>query len=411
MTDRPPSSAGRGAGRPGAVLLAALGALGAFGPLSMDLYLPGLPALAEDLGVGDTLAQLTMSACMVGLATGQLFAGPLSDRIGRRVPILVGIVVFSLASIVCAISNDIVVLLVARLVQGLAGAAGIVVSRAIVRDLAEGATMARVFSRLMIVTGLAPVLAPILGGALLLWVDWRGLFVALAVIGAGLFALAWFTIPDSLAPERRSTGGVGVVLREMGRFLVDARFMGLVLATGLAQCVLFTYVQMSSLVLQNEFGLSEVAFSLVFGANAVLIVVCSQLNVALVGRWSMKRIVLAALGVGIVGSAFLVTGSLLGLGVVAVLAPLLVIVGMQGFLSPNLPTLALQDHARGAGVAAAFIGASQFLVGAVVPPIAALGGANATVMGTTMLVCGVLAFGSIALLVRGPADGAGASAR
>ncbi|MFD0996046.1 DHA1 family bicyclomycin/chloramphenicol resistance-like MFS transporter [Pseudoclavibacter chungangensis] len=400
MTDRTDADGRRADGGPSALLLVALGALGAFGPLSMDLYLPGLPVLAADLAIGDTLAQLTMSACMVGLAIGQLVAGPMSDRIGRRVPILVGVAGFTIASLVCAFAGDVVVLLVARAVQGFAGAAGIVVSRAIVRDLADGAGMARIFSRLMIVTGLAPVLAPLLGGALLVWTDWRGLFVTLSGIGAALFVLAWSTVPDTLAPERRSAGGLRALARRIGGLLGDVRFMGMVLAAGLAQCVLFSYISMSALVLQNQFGLSEVAFAALFAVNSVMIVACSQVNVFFVGRTTLKRIVLGALAVGGVGSCAMLVGTWFGLGLVAVLVPLLGVVGMQGFLAPNLPSLALQDHASGAGTAAALIGTSQFLVGAIVPPLAALGGANAAVMATTMLACGVLAFALVALLVR-----------
>jgi DHA1 family bicyclomycin/chloramphenicol resistance-like MFS transporter len=373
------------------LLLMVLGALSAFGPLSMDMYLPGMPGLARGLDTTDSLAQFTISACMIGLAIGQLLSGPMSDKIGRRIPLIIGVAVFVVASLVCAASPTIAVLLVARFIQGLAGAAGIVISRAVVRDLYSQDEAARVFSRLMLVTGVAPVVAPIFGGALLLVTDWRGIFVALAVIGAVLLVAAVLVVPDSLADENRHEGGLASQLISMGRLFKDRPFVGYALASGVGGCVLFAYISMSSLVLQDDFGVSAQSFSFIFAANSLGIVAASQINAALVSRVPLRTLLIAALVVS--GAASVVTSisATLGMGLFFVLIPVFIAVAAQGFIFPNTTALALGPYARGAGAAAAVLGTMQFLVGAIVPPLVSLGGTTALSMGVTMLVSAVLA--------------------
>ncbi|MGI8475708.1 MAG: Bcr/CflA family efflux MFS transporter, partial [Thermomicrobiales bacterium] len=227
---------GRDSGR----LVVLLGALTTFGPLSIDTYLPALPALRRDFGAGASQAQLTLSACLIGLALGQLLAGPLSDALGRRRPLLVGLAAYALASLLCAAAPTIGVLMGLRFVQGCAGAAGIVISRAVVRDMHAGTAAARYFSRLMLVNGLAPILAPILGGQLLRFMTWHGVFVVLAILGSALFLAAWFGLPETMPPANRQTGGFAATFQAFRELLADRAFTGYALSAGFAFAVLFS---------------------------------------------------------------------------------------------------------------------------------------------------------------------------
>ena len=380
-----------------AVLVAALGALSAFGPLSMDFYLPGMPELAAELGAHDVLAQATMAACMVGLAVGQLVVGPWSDRAGRRLPLLAGVALFTLSSVACAFAPTIEVLLAIRFVQGLAGAAGLVVARAIVRDLYSGAAAARAFSHLMLVIGLAPILAPLAGGALLTWLDWRGLFLALGGVGAALFVVTALVVPDTLRDEHRAGSGAREVLGRFALLARHRRFVWYALAMGANAGILFSYVSMSSLIYQGQFGLDAQAFALVFALNAVGMIVASQANGLLVTRVDPRRLLFGSLTVALVGGVLVAATGVFALPLVAVAVSVAIATGSHGFSMPNINALGLQPFAKGAGSASAVLGAMQFLVGGIVPPLVSGGGVSVALMGTTMVVCAVAALGCVAL--------------
>src|SRR6266705_566720 len=198
-----------------------LGALSAFGPLSIDMYLPALPSLSRDFGTGASQAQLTLSACLLGLALGQVIAGPISDALGRRRPLLVGLTAYALASLLCVVAPSVYVLVALRFIQGLAGAAGIVIARAVVRDLHSGEALARFFSLLMLVNGLAPILAPLFGGLLLRFTSWRGVFIVLAVIGALLLLAAATSLGETLPPDRRQSGGISATITTFRQLLAN----------------------------------------------------------------------------------------------------------------------------------------------------------------------------------------------
>jgi DHA1 family bicyclomycin/chloramphenicol resistance-like MFS transporter len=266
-------------------VFALLAALSAFGPLSMDMYLPGLPAMSADLGAPDWSAQATISVCMVGLAAGQLIAGPISDARGRRGPLLVGIAAYTLSSIGCALAPGIVVLLILRLVQGLAGAVGIAIARAIVRDRNDDATdAARAFTLLSMITSVAPVLAPTLGGAVLHVSDWRGVFVVLAAIGAFLLVSCWLSMPETLAPERRHGGGLAQTRDALRTLRRDPRFVVLALTTALGFGAMGAYLAGSSFVLEDQHGLSPQLFAVVFGVNGLGLIAAGQGGRMLVRR-------------------------------------------------------------------------------------------------------------------------------
>ncbi|MEA2320130.1 MAG: transporter, family, multidrug resistance protein [Solirubrobacteraceae bacterium] len=366
-----------------------LGAVVAIGPLSIDTYLPAFPEIGDALGAGPSAVQLTLTACVAGLALGQLVAGPLSDRFGRRRPLIAGMVIYAAASLLCALAPSVELLILLRLVQGLAGAAGIVIGRAVVRDLRSGPAAVRLFSSLMLVTGLAPILAPLGGGYLLAVTSWEGIFVVLAGM-AGLLAIAAaLCLEETLPPERRVAGGLVDTLRTLRRLLAERSFMGNALAQGLAFGSVFAYVAGTPFVLQKVYGVSPQLFSVLFALNGIGLIAASPLNARLVGRCGSP----ALLGVGVyaiaVSSAALLAAVSLHLAVWTVLVPMFVVVTSLAFVMPNATALALADHPEVAGSASALVGVLQFLIGALAAPLVGLGGAETALpMGLVMTFFG-----------------------
>jgi len=383
-------------------LVVVLGALSAMGPISIDLYLPGLPELANDLRTSASAAQLTLTACLAGLAIGQLLAGPLSDRLGRRRPLLVGLAGFCAASFACALAPDIASLTVLRLAQGFAGAGAIVISRAVVRDLRSGAAAARLFSVLMLVTGLAPTLAPILGGQLLRVTSWRGLFVALGVVGLGLFAGTALALPETLPPERRHAGewrAIGRTFRELAR---SRAFCGYALVVSFSFAEMFAYIAGSPFVLQEIYGVSAQLYGGIFALNALGIVACAQLNGLLVGRVEPRTLLRAGIvAEAVAGVALLAVVVAGGIGLAGILPCLFVSVSSIGLVFPNASALALTPYPDVAGSASALLGVLNFVVGAAVAPIVGVAGTDTALpMGIVIAACGVLTWGVFGLTRR-----------
>lgn len=367
------------------VLALLLGGLSAVGPLSLDMYLPGLPQLSGDLSATASATQLTLTACLAGLALGQLLAGPLSDRMGRRRPVLAGAALFAAASLACAVAPSVETLVGLRFLQGLGGAAGIVVGRAIVRDLYEGDAAARLYSSLMLVGGIAPILAPVIGGLLLAVTDWRGVFVVLSACGAALLAAAARGLPESLATRSSRRGGARTVLR-------DRRFVAYALCSGLMMGAMFAYIAGSPFVLQTIYGLSPQAYSIVFAANGLGILAASYASRQLVGRTTPARLLNAGVALGAGGAALLLAGLAVDAPVGVVLVALALVVSSIGLVNPNATTLALADHPSDAGAASALLGTSQFLIGAAAAPLVGLAGpGDALPMGITIAVAVTLA--------------------
>ncbi|CNG60144.1 Drug resistance transporter%2C Bcr/CflA family [Mycobacterium tuberculosis] len=390
-------SAGGGRAR-----IVVLGGLSAFGPLSMDLYLPALPQIEAAFEATPGLSQLSLSLCLVGLGLGQLIGGPMSDRRGRRPLLLVGVAAFVLAVLGSAFAPTIELLLVSRLVTGLAGAVGLVVARAMVRDLFEGAAAARAFSLVMVVSTAVPVLAPVVGGQILRFTDWRGIFVFLSCIGFLLF-LGALWLPESLRPERRSSGGPMAGVRVFGSLLWDPRFLVPALAVALFSGALFTYITLSPFVLQGGYGLSPQGFSIAFAVNAAGIIVSGRINAALVGRVGPARMLFGAVGIALVAAIALTIGVLATDSMVAALVPLFLLTSCLGCILPNAMALALADRPSSAGSASALLGVIQFGFGACVPPLASLAGVTALTMALAVLICTALATIPAALLMRLPA--------
>jgi DHA1 family bicyclomycin/chloramphenicol resistance-like MFS transporter len=382
-------------------LVVLLGALSAFGPLSMDMYLPGLPSMARDLSAPAWAAQLTITTSMLGLAGGQLVAGPISDALGRRRPLLAGVAAYAVASLLCALAPNIWLLLVLRLVQGAAGAAGIVIARAIVRDLHEGVAAARFFALLMLVSGLAPILAPIVGGQLLHVTDWRGIFVVLAGIGALLLLAAWWALGETLAPAARHGGGLVATLGVFGGLVHDRVFLGYTLAMGLSFGAMAAYIAGSPFVLQDIHGVSPQLFSALFALNAAGIIAASQISRGLVGRYGPRRLLIVGVSAGALGGLGTLVSVVFGGGLAGLLPSLFVLVASIGLVLPNATALALADHPRTAGSASALLGLSQFAIGAVAAPLAGVGGSHTALpMGIVAAVLPIAALACLLLLAR-----------
>lgn len=368
-----------------------LGVLEAFGPLSMDLYLPQLPQLAGSLGTGDALAQATMAVCMAGLGVGQLVAGPLSDRFGRRRPLLVGVALFAVLSLVCALAPTVEVLLVARLLQGLAGSAGLVITMAVARDMYSGVELSRMLSLLALVSASAPIVAPVAGGVLALVLDWRGIFGVLTGIGVALFVLALTALRETLPPERRHGGGLRRTAADFRALSRDGMYVLLVVAAAAGGAAFFGYLSMSSFVLQDAFGLSPQLFSLLFAANALANLTGAQLSRVLVGRLGPARMYLTGQVATALAAAVLLAGVLLGWGATAFLVSLAAFLFASGVGGPNGTALALGGHGARAGTAAAVLGTVTFTVGPLIGPFVALGGATALGMALTIAIAATVA--------------------
>ncbi len=379
-------------------LIVVLGGLIALGPLTIDMYLPALPTITADLMTTSSTIQLTLTGTLVGLALGQLVIGPLSDALGRRRPLLIGTAVHVLASAAIIIAPNVAVLGALRVLQGVGAAAGAVIALAVVRDLFSGRAAATLLSRLILVMGVAPVVAPTLGGYLLTVTSWRGVFAFLAVYGLIIIPLTARTLRETLPVERRRSAGVRQTLRTYGGLFHDRVFVGLILVAGLAMAGLFGYVAGSSFVFQEEYGLNQQQFGLVFGAGAVWLIAATQLNAYLLRRFEPRVLLLAAVIGGTVSGLVLLTLAATGVGgIVGILVPMWAALFSVGLALPNAPALALARHGDAAGTAAALLGAVQFGVGAIVSPVVGILGNNAVAMGT--VVAGGLFLALVVLVV------------
>lgn len=378
-----------------------LGSLSAFGPLSIDMYLPALPRLAQNLGTTASLAQLSLTACLLGLALGQLIAGPLSDIRGRKAPLLVALVLYTLASLACAFAPSIGILIGLRVVQGAAGAAGIVISRAVVRDLYAGTELTKFFAMLMLVNGLAPILAPIFGGVLLNYVSWRGVFSVLSAIGGLMLIAVMLGLPETLQKERRSSGGLGETLGTFGLLLRSRSFVGYALSQAFVTAAMFAYIAGSPFVIQDLFGISPQGYSLFFAVNGLGIVLFSQITGRLVQRTGESPLLLTGLLIAFGAGTALTAVTWFG-GSLWAIAPLLfLIVASVGMVASTTTALAMQSQeSRTAGSASALIGLMPLLLGAAASPLVGLGsGETAFPMGLVIGAAELLALCSYLILV------------
>jgi MFS transporter, DHA1 family, multidrug resistance protein len=356
-------------------LAALLGALTALGPLGVDMYLPAFPVMAADLGADAGAVQRTLAAFLFGIAAGQLIFGPLSDRYGRRPPLFIGLTLFAVASAGCALAASAEALVWLRIVQALGGCAGMVVARAVVRDVADERGAVRMMATLMLVMGAAPILAPLLGGLLLQVTDWRAIFWALAIYSLIALLLVWIALPESLPPERRRRDGPAQVVLVYLQILRDRRFLAHALAGAVPMLGLFAYLVSSPLILMERHGLSPLEYGVAFGANAFGLILASQVISRLVRRMAPQRLLVGALSVcavaGLLVPVAVATGALWPL-----LLALFAFLSSMGAVLPLASALAMAPMGRFAGSASAVIGTLQFSGGAVMGVLLGMLGAG-----------------------------------
>jgi MFS transporter, DHA1 family, multidrug resistance protein len=380
-----------------------LGALMALGPLTIDMYLPALPRIADELSVTSSVAQLTLTGTLAGLAVGQLVVGPLSDSLGRRRPLMVGVVLHMVASLLCLLAPNIELLSIARGLQGMGAAAGMVVAVAVVGDLYAGSTAAVVLSRLMLVLGVVPVLAPSLGAVVLLRLSWHWVFGVLVVLAGALLLMAVLALPETLPQAHRRPLHVRSIIATYGELLRDIKFVMLVLVGALGMAGLFAYIAGASFVLQGHYGLDQQTFALFFSAGAIALIGATQFNVVLLKWFSPQRIVLWALVAALVaGGAFIAVTEAHRGGLYGFLIPVFVILAAMGLVIPNAPAVALTRHQDASGTAAALLGAAQFGLGAAVAPLVGALGNDERALALVMTVCTAVAL-VLLMSVRTPA--------
>jgi len=379
-----------------------LGSIATIGPLSIDMYLPALPALSAYFGTTAAYVQLSLTFFLLGLALGQLVAGPLSDVYGRRRPLLIGMMIYAVSSLLCAFVPSIGLLIALRLVQGLAGSVGVVISRAAVRDMYTGSELTKFFSLLMIVNGLGPILAPVLGGQLLRVTTWQGVFVVLSAAGLLFFITILLRLPETLPKERRSRSGLVGTLRIFRSLLGNRRFMGYALSQGFVTAAMFAYISGSSFVLQNIFGVSPQMYSLIFAVNGLGIIISGQVAGRLSGRVSERRLLLSGLMLCTSGGVLLLITVLAGGGLAPTLICLFAVVSSVGMVAAASFSLAMQDQGESAGSASALLGLLPLLLGGGVAPLVGLGGGETAIpMAVVIAAAGICSITAYGLLVRG----------
>ncbi|MBX3092492.1 MAG: multidrug effflux MFS transporter [Cryobacterium sp.] len=388
-------------GRQRLVYVLVLGALTALGPFTVDLYLPAFPALERDFGVSTALIQLTLTATAVGFGLGQLVVGPWSDRVGRRLPLILATALHVAASFAVAFAPNIVALGLFRVLQGVGAAAGGVVAMAMVRDLFGGLPLVRMLSRLALVNGLAPILAPVIGSQLLRILDWRGIFYFLAAYGILVVVATALFIVETLPPARRIDTGHTTVWERYRSIFSDRIFVGVAIISGMTFSGLFAYLSASSFLFQQVYGLSPQEFGILFAVNSIGVVAGVQISSRLAKYVGPQWILSVSTAVLLCAALAIVVVDLMHFGLIAILIPLWCFITACGFGFPMVQVLALANHPKEAGTAASVLGALNFgLAGAISPIVGVLGIDSAVPMGGVMAVTAVFSVASLWLVVR-----------
>ncbi len=381
-----------------------LGALTALGPFTVDLYLPAFPVLEAEFQTSASAIQLTLTGTMIGFALGQLVVGPLSDKVGRRIPLIVVTALHVIASVLAAFAPTLELLTVTRVMMGAGAAAGGVVAAAIVRDLFGGRRLVVMLSRLALVSGVAPVVAPLIGSALLTVMPWRGIFVALALYGAVMLLCALAFIPETLPPARRHEKGSTTVLQRYRSVFSDRVFIGVLIIGGMTFSGLFSYLSASPFLFQQTYGFDPQQYGLLFAVNSIGVVIGVQTASRLAARFGPQWVLAFSTATLVIAASVIIVGDMLGAGLWGVVVPLFVFMTACGFTFPCVQVLALDRHGKAAGTAQSIIGAVNFgVAGLISPLVGALAGETGitpTTMAMVMVGCGVIAVLSLWLVVR-----------
>ncbi|REK76934.1 multidrug effflux MFS transporter [Paenibacillus paeoniae] len=351
-----------------------LGTLAGIGPLSIDMYLPALPAISLDLEASASLAQLSLTATLIGIALGQLILGPISDWKGRRAPLLIGMSSYAIISLLCVVAPNITFFIVLRFIQGVVGSAGIVIAFASVRDLYSGPELTKFLALLMLVNGTAPIIAPIAGGEIVTLTSWRGVFVVLAILGVALFTAVFFGLKETLPVERRSEGGLAHTLITYRGLLGNPGFMGYAFTQGFIMAAMFAYISGSSFVLQELYGMTPREFSLVFASNGIGVILTTQIASRLAGKVAPRKLLMAGLMIAMTGALLLIASVTFLASLPVVLAGFFFIVSSVGLVMSTSTSLALQDQGGTAGSASALLLSMSFVLGGIAAPLTGLGG-------------------------------------
>jgi DHA1 family bicyclomycin/chloramphenicol resistance-like MFS transporter len=372
------------------------------GPLAIDMYLPSLPTIARELQASSAAVQVSLAMYLVGIALGQALYGPFSDRVGRKPALYLGLIVFAIASVGCALAWNVESLILFRLLQALGGCAPLVIPRAVVRDHFDERESARMLSMLMLVMGVAPILAPSVGGQLLVTFGWRSVFWVLALYGATAWLLVAMFLRESLAPERRRPQPVPVILATYRRLLADRTYLGFVLASAFTFAGMLAYIAGSPFVFIEVFDVPPERFGLFFGINAAGIIAASQINRWLAGRLGPRRVIAIALPVAMLAGFGILLDAYSGFGgFTGILIPLFVFISCYGFIMPNTTAVAMSSHGAIAGTASALLGTLQFILGATAGAVVGeLGNGTAVPFAAVIACCGLSAFAIHRVLPR-----------
>lgn len=372
------------------ILVVFLGMLTAITPLATDLYLPALPIMPGELNTTASNIQMTIGIMTFGVALGQLFGGPISDTMGRKLPLIIGNLLCVISGIICAYAPSIEILLLGRFLQGLTGSVGVVISKAIARDFAYGQELTKLFALLMMVNGLAPVLAPLVGGQLLLFTTWRVIFVILAVFST-ILLVGSLLFRESLPKEERITGGVNVAVKNYITLIKDKRFLGQTLIQLFAFGGFFAYISGSSFVYQNIFNLSAQEFSYFFGINSCGIILASAISGRISNVITSKQLLTFSLWQLTISSLLFLIAMISGWPLIPVTTILFFAVCTVSLFGSASFSMAMTNYGKMAGSASAILGFASMFSAGIVSPLVGIGGDHTGIpMGITMLVCAVL---------------------
>jgi MFS transporter, DHA1 family, multidrug resistance protein len=378
-----------------------LGSLGLLGPFTIDMYLPSFPTIVEDYGTTASLVQISLTSCLLGLGIGQLIIGPMSDVQGRRKPLLIFLTMYLISSIICAIAPSIYLFITARFLQGFAAAGGLVISRAIVRDIYNGRELTKFFSLLMLVGNLGPIVAPIVGGGVLAFTDWSGVFIVLAFVGLVLSLTVSVKLEESLPVEKRVPSNLSQVLKNFGSLFKDRQFLGYALTQGFIIAGIFAYVSGIPFVYQNIYGVSPQVFSLLFGVNGLALIIGTQLVGRLADIIPERTFLKFGLFLSTTAGTFLLMALLLKAPLLAVAIPIFFLVCSIGIVSTTSFALAIETQGHIAGSASALLGLLPFVLGSITSPLVGVAGEYSAIpMGIVILSASLLALLSYFGLVR-----------
>ena len=365
-------------------LVLLLGVLSAFGPFVVDLYLPSLPQLASFFETSASMTQLTLTTAMIGLAVGQLLLGPLSDKFGRKKPLIISLVIYIISTVLIVFSPNIETMIVLRVIQGLSSAGSVVISRAVATDLYRGREMTRFFGLLMTINGIAPIISPILGSLLLEYISWKGVFVFLALIGV-IVLFFCFRLKESLSAENRLQGSIFATFSTFGVIIKNRLFMSYVGIESFLLGAMFAYIAASPFILQSFYGLSAFIFSLCFGANGAALVIGANIGGKLPNRKALAIGVLAFVVAALYTIAVLIIQPYWLFVEIGFFAMLL----LMGITFPAISTLAMESERQYAGSASALLGFAPFFLGGIVSPLVGIGNIFYSTA-LVILACGVL---------------------